>query len=166
MFRVAAGGMLLITWASGSGKTTLLTALEAALRTQPRAVVTAVRADDHTFTGTVADNIWLANPAVNEAEISDLLNSMRLDIPTDTPVGVGGRDLSGGETRRLHVARALATRPDVLIIDEPTTGPDHTTANHVLVEIRRLLPHTVLILAIHNPPPELLANTAATLSLD
>lgn len=166
MFRVAAGGTLLITGASGSGKTTLLTALEAALRTQPRAVVTAVRANDHTFTGTVADNIWLANPAVNEAEISDLLTSMRLDTPTDTPVGVGGRDLSGGETRRLHIARALATRPDVLIIDEPTTGLDHTTANHVLAEIRRLLPHTVLILAIHKPPPELLANTAATLSLD
>jgi ABC-type glutathione transport system ATPase component len=43
-------------------------------------------------------------------------------------VGVGGRELSGGEERRLAMAGARSTKPDVLLIDEPTTALDPATA--------------------------------------
>jgi ATP-binding cassette subfamily C protein CydC len=160
-FAVDAGRTLIVTGASGSGKTTLLNALATELRRpaiQPRPrVVTAVLADDYLFTGTVATNVRLANPRASDDEIRDLLSSMSLDrsgIDPNTKLGVDGRALSGGEQRRLHIARALATQPDVLLIDEPTTGLDTSTATDVLVAVRRRLPDAVLVLAMHELPAE------------
>jgi ATP-binding cassette subfamily C protein CydC len=174
-FAVAAGQALLVTGASGSGKTTLLDATATALRhpaipTAP-GVVTAVLADDYLFTGTVSTNIRLANPTASDEDIRDLLASMLLDVrglDPGTRIGVDGRDLSGGERRRLHIARALATQPDVLLVDEPTTGLDTVTATHVLMAIRRRLPHAVLVLAMHEPPadPDALGFAWSTVSLD
>jgi ATP-binding cassette subfamily C protein CydC len=162
-FAVAAGRTLVITGVSGSGKTTLITAIATALRQQPTpAVVTAVLADDYLFTGTVAGNIRLANPTATDADIKQLLTDLALGhIEPQTPVGVGGRALSGGEQRRLHLARALATQPDVLLIDEPTTGLDTSTATDVLAAVRRRLPRAVLVMAMHQPP-----GSTDSLSLD
>jgi hypothetical protein len=143
----------------------LLAALETSLRTQASAVVTAVRADDCTFTGTIADNIRLANPAANEAEISGLLASMRLDT-RPTP----GRRRRPRPLRRREAPTTLRARPR-----HPARRPhhrrthhrlDHATAIRVLAEIRRRLPHIVLILAIHKRPPGLTTDNAAALSLD
>jgi ATP-binding cassette subfamily C protein CydC len=160
-FAVAAGRTLIVTGASGNGKTTLLDAIATTLRQtaiQPTPpAVTAVLADDYLFTGTVTTNMRLANPTVSEHDIRDLLNSMFLDrsgLDPSTKIGVGGRDLSGGEERRLHIARALATQPDVLLIDEPTTGLDIRTGAHVLAAIRHRLPHAVIVLATHQTPAD------------
>ncbi|MEN3356295.1 MAG: ATP-binding cassette, subfamily bacterial CydC [Mycobacteriales bacterium] len=173
--RVAPGHTLVVTGASGSGKTTLLSGIAVALR-QPAAspglgAVSAVLADDHLFTGTVASNVRLANPAATDDDIRDLLAAVLLDrtgLGPATEVGTGGRDLSGGERRRLHIARALATRPGVLLVDEPTTGLDADTATHVLQAIRRRLPRAVLVLAMHELPadPRSLAPNCTTVSLD
>lgn len=156
---VGAGQTLVVTGASASGKTTLLDTIAAALRSPALApgagVVTAVLAEDYVFTGTVASNIRLADPAATDDDIRDLLAAMLLDrsgLDPSTAVGVGGRDLSGGEQRRLHIARALATRPDVLLVDEPTTGLDTATGAHVLTAMRQRLPHAVLVLAMHELP--------------
>ena len=156
-FTIVPGQTLFVTGASGSGKTTLLDAIAAGLRDCEAGVVTSVLADDYLFTGTVAGNIRLADPAATDDEIEELLTAMLLDhsqVGSGTMTGTGGRDLSGGEQRRLHIARALATRPDVLLIDEPTTGLDIWTATHVLTGIRRLLPHSVLVLATHKLPSD------------
>jgi ATP-binding cassette subfamily C protein CydC len=165
-FRVPASGTLVVTGPSGTGKSTFLTALDTALRATSNAVVTAVLPDDHTFTGTVADNIRLADPTATSAEITDLLASVLLRLPPDTSIGVAGRELSGGEQRRLHIARALATLPDVLIIDEPSTALDAPTAAKVLTAIRERLPRAVLLLAMHEPPAEPLASGTPTVSLE
>jgi ATP-binding cassette subfamily C protein CydC len=172
---VAAGRTLIVTGASGSGKTTLLSTIATGLQRPasppaPRRV-TAVLADDYLFTGTVATNIRLASPAASDDNIRDLLASMLLDhngLEPNTKVGVDGRDLSGGEQRRLHIARALATEPDVLLIDEPTTGLDTNTGTHVLMAVRRRLPHAVLVLAMHELPadPDALGCAWSTVSLD
>jgi ATP-binding cassette subfamily C protein CydC len=152
---VLAGETLVVTGASGSGKTTFLDALGANLRENRGHVVTGVLADDYVFTGTVAGNIRLANPSATDEEVANLLSALLLDrtgLEANTRVGVHGRDISGGEARRLCLARALATRPDVLLIDEPTTGLDRTIAARVLVAIREHLPDAALVLAIHEHP--------------
>ncbi|MFI7067204.1 ATP-binding cassette domain-containing protein [Kribbella sp. NPDC050124] len=169
-FAVDAGQTLLITGPSGSGKTTLVNAIATTLRRQPGPVVTAVLADDYLFTGTIADNLRLANPSANDADFAELLAAMALDragVEPQTSLGVGGRNLSGGEQRRLHLARALATQPDVLLIDEPTTGLDADTAGQVLHAVRRRLPQAVLILAMHHQPADtqLLGPNWTTVSL-
>jgi ATP-binding cassette subfamily C protein CydC len=134
-------------------------------------VVTAVSADDYLFTGTVATNVRLADPTASDDDIGDLLTSMALDgsgLDPNTTIGVGGRSLSGGEQRRLHIARALATQPDVLLIDEPTTGLDTGTGAHVLAAIRGRLPRAVLVLAMHEMPadPDALGSGWTTISLE
>lgn len=174
-FSVTAGQTLVINGASGSGKTTLLSAITAALQ-RPAGppgpgVVTAVLADDYLFTGTVADNIRLASPAATDPDVADLLAGMRLDrgdLDPGTRIGVAGRDLSGGEQRRLQIARALATRPDLLLVDEPTTGLDTETAIWVLAEIRRRLPDAILVFAMHEllADPESVDTRWSTVSLD
>jgi ATP-binding cassette subfamily C protein CydC len=172
---IDAGATLLVTGASGSGKTTLLNAIEAALRgpAAPPAdgVVAAVAADGYVFTGTVASNIGLANPTASDDDIRDLLASLLLDragLGPSTKVGVGGRGLSGGEQRRLDIARALATQPDLLLIDEPTASLDSRTGALVLAAIRQWRPQAVLILAMHEPPDEVdcVGTAWSTLSLD
>jgi ATP-binding cassette, subfamily C, bacterial CydC len=167
----APGSTLVVHGASGSGKTTLLSAIATALpipETAPKVVL--VRAEDHLFTGTVAGNIRLADPDASDFEIAALLEELalgRAGLEPGTPVGVGGRDLSGGEQRRLHLARALAACPDVLLVDEPTTALDPVTAEQVLTAVRRRLPRAVLVLAMHVPQGgSLLDPTWSTISLD
>jgi ATP-binding cassette, subfamily C, bacterial CydC len=92
----------------------------------------------------------------------------RSGLDPSTKIGVDGRNLSGGEQRRLHIARALATQPDVLLIDEPTMGLDAVTGAHVLAAIRGRLPHAVLVLAMHEMPadPDVLGAEWTTVSLE
>ena len=171
-FTVSPGQTLVITGASGTGKTTLLDTITVALQQRPGpGVVTEVLADDYLFTGTIASNIRLADPATGDDDIADLLTAMLLDrsgLHPGTRTGAGGRDLSGGEQRRVHIARALATAPDVLLIDEPVTGLDAATATQVLAAIRARLPHAIIILATHELPgrPDVLGPALTTVPLN
>ncbi|WP_406464834.1 ATP-binding cassette domain-containing protein [Streptomyces sp. NBC_01622] len=156
---VARGAMLVVTGRSGSGKSTLLRALASSLRQandgrDGRPAVVAVAADDHLFTGTLGSNWRLADAALTDDEIGERLAQLRLNdsgLTATTPVGPGGRQLSGGELRRVYLGRALARHPHVLIVDEPTTGLDDRTARHVLGILAKL-PDTTVVLALHDVP--------------
>jgi ATP-binding cassette subfamily C protein CydC len=172
--RVTRNEILVITGRSGSGKSTLLRALASALRQSldahdGRAAVTAVAADDYVFTGTLGSNWRLADPTMTDADVDERLAELWLDrggLTARTPVGAGGRELSGGEQRRVCLGRALATRPHVLIVDEPTTGLDDQTARHVL-GILASLPGTTVVIATHELPASLRAlDRVSTLALD
>jgi ATP-binding cassette subfamily C protein CydC len=160
--RVPRNGVLLITGRSGSGKTTLVHAIAEALRVagtphDRRPPATVVMADDYVFTGALGDDLRLADPSLTDSDVDHRFAEFWLDrngLSAASAVGDGGRRLSGGERRRVCIARAMATSPDVLLVDEPTTGLDERTARHVL----RLLAgrsDTTVVLALHAAPPML-----------
>jgi ATP-binding cassette subfamily C protein CydC len=167
---------------SGTGKTTLLRALAGELPSTGVTVgglppasfrpgdIVLVPHDDHVFGGTVAANLRLADPALPEERIRKLLDAMCLSergIDPDTAVGTDGRSLSGGEHRRLCLARAIAGNPGVLLLDEPTEGLDSATAQHVLAQVRALLPAATIVAAIHDREAAAVAGLDADwLSLD
>ena len=91
------------------------------------------------FAGTIRSNLTLARPEATDDELVAALRTARLDAWVDglpdgleTPVGEGGVALSGGERRRLAVARALLATGCVIVLDEPTSGLDAPLAGEVL----------------------------------
>ena len=129
-----------------------------------------VEHDDHTFTGTVEQNLLLADPGLGEQGVWRLLRLMRLDVDGIGPShrgGTGGRALSGGEHRRSAIAREAAARPGVLLLDEPVESVDRGTTRDVLGNLRQLLSHTTQVVAVHDRLlPDLPRGFGLTLSLD
>jgi thiol reductant ABC exporter CydC subunit len=92
--------------------------------------------------GTLEDNIRLGRPAASDAEVGAVLAAARLEdwvtaLPDGlaTPLGRGGREVSGGERRRISLARALLAGFPVLVADEPTAGLDPQAAASVVAAL-------------------------------
>lgn len=180
---LAPGTRMAIIGASGSGKTRLLEAL-AGLRQPVHAIAiggtsiprlsaaelraqTALSPQDATLiAGSVADNLRLARPGVTAADMQAALATACLDtriaaMPQglDTPLGEGGGILSGGERKRLSLARALLAGRPWLVLDEPTEGLDAATESTLIERLHDWLDRTGtgLILVSHRPAPLVLA---------
>jgi len=151
------GKRIAILGPSGSGKTTLINLLLRFAAPQAgrirmggediaglvgedlrrRIAVAAQRV--HLFTGSIRDNLLLANPAASREQLEQACRSAELHTFVlaqpdgyDTQVGEAGVALSGGEARRLAIARALLKDAPVLVLDEPTEGLDAPTARSLI----------------------------------
>ncbi len=170
---VAGGESVALTGPSGCGKSTLLSVIAglepaaagrilidgAALETLPEPVLRARLAmlsqRSALIAGTVRENLQLARPDAGEEALWQVIDIVHLRGAIenrgglDAFLGEGGAGLSGGERRRLALARTLLRRPDVLLLDEATEGLDGETAAGTLAAIRAYLPQTAILMAAH-----------------
>ncbi|WP_131104470.1 thiol reductant ABC exporter subunit CydC [Ornithinimicrobium sufpigmenti] len=94
---------------------------------------------DHIFATTLRENLRLAQPHATDNALTNVLAQVQLgdwftslEHGLDTWLDSGGRVMSGGERRRLTIARALLRDSDVLVLDEPTEGLDQDTAEALM----------------------------------
>ncbi|XP_033827771.1 broad substrate specificity ATP-binding cassette transporter ABCG2d [Periophthalmus magnuspinnatus] len=88
-----------------------------------------------------------------EARVNHLIKDLGLTKVADTMVGSPmSRGISGGERKRTSIGMELISDPSVLFLDEPTTGLDASTANSVLLMLKRMASHgRTIIMSIHQP---------------
>ena len=109
------------------------------------------------FTGTIAENIAIGRKdqtsreeierAADQAGLLELRKSLKKGL--DTPVGEGGRGLSGGEKQRVALARIFLKNPSIIFFDEPTTGLDLYTEKILQKSIDKLAKDAVVITVAH-----------------
>lgn len=110
-----------------------------------RDAITVISQRIYLFAGTLRENLVLALPVIegekrtaHDARLIEVLQRVGLgalltgDKPLDSWIGEGGRQLSGGEQRRIGVARALLRDAPLLLLDEPTEGLDKRTEREIL----------------------------------
>ncbi len=149
------GQWLVVEGPSGSGKSTLVAALlgflpaaGGRLAVTGRGIAWAPQ-ESHIFDSTVRGNLLLAGPASDD-ELTAALATVRLDVDLDAKVGSEGGHLSGGQRQRLAVARALLTKADVVLLDEPTAHLDADAASDLMADLRTALADCVVVLVTHH----------------
>ncbi len=87
------------------------------------------------------------------------------DLPdgVDTRIGEEGLSLSGGQRQRLALARAIAARPSILLLDDPLSALDVRTEERVTARLREALEGTTTLLVAHRPSTVVLADRVALL---
>jgi len=119
-----------------------------------RSVVSMLPQRSSLIAGTVRDNLSLSGD-FTDAEMWNALRTVVLADALsardglDTKLGEGGSGLSGGQSRRLALARNLLKKSDILLLDEPTEGLDADTADAVIQGVRDALPDALIIAAMH-----------------
>ena len=154
-FEVKAGQSLVIRGRSGSGKSTLALGLLGLLphrgSIEVHGSVAGSLQRGHIFNTTLRENLKIAATDLTDDELARVLRLVELDpISLDTLIGEFGRPLSGGEAKRLGVARALLSGAQVLILDEPTEHLDHELAARIEERILRECEDRVLIIITHS----------------
>lgn len=171
-FDVPDGAFLGIVGGSGSGKSTLAKLLCGRLNGYTGSLVvggvevrdadsmglmhhvTLVESDSRMIPGTVRDNLMMARPDANDAQLQAALHDVRLDsasderLALDTVIESNASNLSGGQRQRLALARALLHDTPVYIFDEATSNVDPESERVIMRAISRLAgKHTIIVIA-------------------
>ncbi|MCX3877747.1 thiol reductant ABC exporter subunit CydD [Stenotrophomonas maltophilia] len=163
--RLEPGQRLALVGPSGSGKSTLLEALAGwlppragKLQLRPGVQVAYASQRPYLFHGSIADNLRLADPGASDARLRAVAEAaqvlqfaQRLPQGLDTVIGERGFGLSGGEARRIGLARLLLRDPQVLLLDEPTAFLDVDTEAALLRSLAAYARGRSVVVATHSP---------------
>jgi len=183
--RIEPGQSVALIGLTGSGKTTL-TALTTRLyevtggsitidgveirdltRDELRSNIAMAFEDATLFSSSVRDNVLLGNKDQSEDDLKQALEiaqaQFAYDLPNglDTPIGDEGLSLSGGQRQRLALARAVAAKPKILVLDDPLSAVDVDTEAMVEEALRHVLKSTTALIVAHRPSTVMLADKVA-----
>jgi ATP-binding cassette subfamily B protein len=119
------------------------------------------------FSASVRDNVLLGRPDSTEQELAEAISIAQADfvyeLPDglDTKIGEEGLSLSGGQRQRLALARAVAAKPAVLVLDDPLSALDVDTEALVEQALRKVLKKTTALIVAHRPSTVQLADRVA-----
>ncbi|MDB2384318.1 cysteine/glutathione ABC transporter ATP-binding protein/permease CydC [Endozoicomonas sp.] len=175
---IAAGEHVALLGKTGCGKSTLIRLLSRGLEPTQGDVlldgrlvqsftektlyrsITFVPQRTHVFSATLRDNLLLAAPHSDDRQLAHVITKAGLDKLgagsytsesdlLDTWIGQGGVILSGGEQRRLAVARALLKPAPVLVMDEPTEGMDVQSEQVLMDVVLKAFKESTVIMITH-----------------
>ncbi len=165
-FSMRRGDTLVIKGKSGSGKSTLAMGISGLLDYKGSCTINEVQVRDignlpelltgalqqsHIFATTLRENLKVANSDATDAELLSILTLVELDeISLDEMLGQTGRALSGGESKRLAVARALLSSAPIIVLDEPTEHLDSQRAQRIEDAIIEACRERILIVITHS----------------
>ncbi|WP_263310420.1 thiol reductant ABC exporter subunit CydC [Brachybacterium atlanticum] len=175
------GSRLAVVGPSGSGKSTLLATLAGLLAplggevstdaASLREAVTMFAEDGHVFATTLRENLRVVRGDLTDEEALAALSAVGLDdwlatLPhgLDTMLGPDGTTVSGGERRRLLLARAVVRRGPVLLLDEPTEHLDTARGDALLAALltpgdESLVPASSTVVVVTHRPEAVPADT-------
>ena len=166
------GSKTAVVGQTGSGKSTLIqllcrywdvnqgevriggAALQDWCESDLRAAITVVSQRVDVLNGTLRDNLLMAAPDATDEQLSEILIKVELGALLEEPgldawLGDGGRQLSGGEKRRIGIARALLRDAPILLLDEPTEGLDKRTEQKVMALFNQHFTNKTVVFITH-----------------
>ena len=136
-------------------------------RSELRSHVAMAFEDATLFSASVRDNILLGREASTEEELREAIAVAQAqfvyDLPEglETKIGEEGLSLSGGQRQRLALARAVAAKPAILVLDDPLSALDVATEALVEEALRNVLKNTTALIVAHRPSTVQLADKVA-----
>ncbi|MEV7607212.1 ABC transporter ATP-binding protein [Paenarthrobacter sp. NPDC089322] len=134
-----------------------------------RRIVAVAFEDTTLFSSSVRDNVLLGSPHPGDAALDEALDvaqaqfAYSLPEGVDTLIGEEGLSLSGGQRQRIALARAIAAKPKVLVLDDPLSALDVNTEERVEARLRDVLHDTTTLIVAHRPSTVALADRVALL---
>ena len=170
---VEAGAHIALVGKTGCGKSTLLslvtrswqpnsgtifinnTPIEQLDEPTLRKVIAVVPQVITIFSDSLRQNLLIGNDQASDKQLIEVLHQVELDklLATeqglDLPLGQGGRTLSGGEIRRIGIARALLHNSPLILMDEPTESLDQQTEQQIIQLIKQTCAGKTLLMVTH-----------------
>jgi ATP-binding cassette subfamily B protein len=134
-----------------------------------RAHIAMAFEDATLFSDSVSSNVLLGRPDSTKEELDQAMDiaqaGFAYELPDglDTKIGEEGLSLSGGQRQRLALARAVAAKPSVLVLDDPLSALDVDTEAMVEDALRTVLKATTALIVAHRPSTVQLADRVALL---